>query len=110
MVNTELLVKFLEAHIVVMALLTSLMVGWVLKHAFPKFPNRYIPLVLPVLAVFMNVWINEFKFTPDIFFNGLLSGCGAVGLHQALAPYVNKIIDKYVRRILGKEITDEVGD
>lgn len=57
-------------------------VGFVVKHAFDKIPNKYIPLSVAVLGVIINVWINAGAFTPAIFLGGAASGLLSTGAHQ----------------------------
>ena len=46
--------------------------------------NKWIPLIAGILGIIFNVWVNEWKFTFDIFLNGLASGISATGLDQLL--------------------------
>ena len=46
--------------------------------------NKWIPLIAGVLGIVLNLWVNEWAFTFDVFLNGLASGISATGLDQLL--------------------------
>lgn len=56
-------------------------IGYILKNAFTKLPNNYIPLIMGVLGVILAVWI-EGQFTAQILLMGLISGLASTGSHQ----------------------------
>ena len=62
-----------------------LLVGYVLKEAFDKFPNKYIPLAAlstgTIIAILMN-WqsgINE-----QVILGGMISGLASTGMYEML--------------------------
>lgn len=67
-----------------------LLVGYVLKTAFEKFPNKYIPLVAlcagTVLAVLFNVHSG---ITPQIVLGGMISGLASTGMYELLRNLLN---------------------
>ena len=42
-------------------------------------PNKFIPLILAILGVFLNVAFNNFTFTFDIVIAGMASGLVSTG-------------------------------
>lgn len=67
-----------------------LCVGYILKNAVPTDKvNQYIPLIMGILGVALNVWINM-DFTAEILLTGLFSGLASTGLHQAFKQIVEK--------------------
>lgn len=67
-----------------------LCIGYILKDVVPTDKiNRYIPLIMGVLGVGLNCWIN-LSFTPEILLTGLISGLSSTGLHQAFKNLINK--------------------
>lgn len=58
-----------------------LCVGYVIKTSIPKIDNKYIPLIMAILGLVLNVWIN-FNITPEIMLGGMFSGLVSTGLHQ----------------------------
>ena len=59
-----------------------LCVGYVIKASLSFIPNKYIPAIMAVIGVVLNVWMNG-SVTPDILLGGLFSGLSSVGLHQS---------------------------
>jgi hypothetical protein len=65
-----------------------LCVGYVLKHIVATDAiNKYIPAIMGVLGVVLNIWINM-NFTPEILLGGLFSGLASTGLHQVFKQIV----------------------
>ena len=81
--------SFLNTYLVPTIVGICLIVGYILKH-FVKTDeiNRYIPVVVAVLGVGLNVWIN-YSFTPEILLGGLISGLASTGLHQAFKQIID---------------------
>ena len=72
---------FLNDYIVLVVVGICLCIGYVLKNSFPKLDNKYIPLIMAILGVVLNVWIAK-EITPDILLAGMISGLSSTGLHQ----------------------------
>lgn len=67
-----------------------LCVGYVLKNIVTTdVINKYIPLVMAVIGVVLNIWINM-AFTPEILLAGMFSGLASTGLHEAFKQLVKK--------------------
>ena len=63
-------------------------VGYIIKTSLPKIDNKYIPLMMAILGVVLNVWINM-NITPEIILGGLFSGLASTGLHQVFKQLIN---------------------
>ena len=60
-------------------------VGFVIKNLIPSEKiNKFIPLIMALLGVIINVWLNEFAFTPEILLGGLASGLASTGAYEGL--------------------------
>lgn len=60
-----------------------LCVGYMLKNMVKTDKiNNYIPLIMGILGVVLNIWIN-FEFTPIILLGGLVSGLASTGCYEA---------------------------
>lgn len=81
--------SFISDYMVIIVLGICLCVGYVLKTSVPQLDNKYIPLIMAVLGVVINVWINM-SFSPQILLGGLFSGLASTGLHQAFKQLINK--------------------
>ena len=59
-----------------------LCVGYIVKNVIPNEGlNRFIPLIMGLLGVGLNVWING-AFTAEILLGGLFSGLASTGLYE----------------------------
>ena len=45
-------------------------------------------LILAVLGVVINLWINAWLLTPEILLGGLFSGLASTGLHQLFKNFI----------------------
>lgn len=74
-------ITFLNDYVVLVVVGICLCIGYVLKNSFPKLDNKYIPLIMAVSGVLLNIWISK-EITPDILLAGMFSGLSSTGLHQ----------------------------
>lgn len=87
----EFLMEFLNDFLVLIVVGICLCIGYVIKHVIPTDKvNRFIPLIMAVLGVILNVWLNGFVFTPEILLGGLASGLASTGLHQMFKQFIEK--------------------
>ena len=78
-------------YIVVVVVAICLCVGYVLKNVVTTDRiNRYIPLIMAVLGLIINLWINGFIFSPEILLGGMISGLASTGLYEAFHQFINK--------------------
>lgn len=83
--------NFMTEYVVAVVFALCLCVGYMLKHAVTTDKiNKYIPLIMGVLGVFLNSWMNQFVFTPEILLGGLFSGLASTGFHQAFVQLIGK--------------------
>lgn len=80
--------EFLTEFCVPIVLGICLCVGYIIKHLLPL-DNKYIPLIVGILGVALNAWIN-LAFTPEILLGGLVSGLASTGLHEAFKQLIVK--------------------
>lgn len=77
-------------YIVLAVLGICLCTGYILKHLVPgKTIDRFIPLVMGLLGLGINVWING-AFAPEVVLGGLISGLASTGSHQAIKQIFKK--------------------
>lgn len=83
--------EFVNDYIVLIVLAVCLCVGYILKNLITtKKINRFIPLIMAVTGVVVNLWVNGFKLTPEILLGGMVSGLASTGLHQAFKQIIEK--------------------
>lgn len=80
---------FLNDYVVLVIVGICVCVGYVLKNSFPSLDNKYIPLIMAVLGVVLNVWIVKI-ISPDVILGGMFSGLASTGLHQLFVTLINK--------------------
>ena len=81
--------EFLNDYLVLIVVGICLCVGYVIKHYIPTDKvNKFIPLIMAVLGVVLNMWLNEFAFTPGILLGGLASGLASTGMHQLFKQFI----------------------
>lgn len=81
--------EFLKDYMVLIVIGICLCVGYVIKNLIPSDKaNKFIPLIMAVLGVVLNVWLNKFSLTPDILLAGLVSGLASTGMHQAFKQFI----------------------
>jgi uncharacterized membrane protein len=76
--------EFLARYVVLVVLAICLCIGYIIKHSITFIPNKYIPLILGVLGIVLNLWINGWEFTPEILLGGLASGLASTGTHELI--------------------------
>ncbi|MDL2225093.1 phage holin family protein [Eubacteriales bacterium OttesenSCG-928-M02] len=84
------IIKLLQPYLVVMVMGICLCVGFIIKHSLDFVPNKYIPFIMGVLGVMLNVWLNGWYFTPEILLGGLASGLASTGAFELVRQVMEK--------------------
>ena len=71
-----------------------LCVGYVIKSSLDFIPNKYIPLIMLILGLVVNILVSK-GIDGDIALTGMISGLSSTGLHQVF------------KNLLAKENKDE---
>ena len=83
--------EFLKDFMVLIVVGVCLCVGYVIKHLITSDKvKKFIPLIMLILGVAMNVWLNGFAFTPQILLGGMVSGLASTGLYEAFHQFIKK--------------------
>ena len=83
--------EFLGEYVVLIVLGICLCCGYILKNLVSTDKiNKFIPLIMGVLGIGLNVWIEGFTFTPSIVLGGLFTGLASTGLHQLFKKFIEK--------------------
>lgn len=62
-----------------------LLLGFVLKEAFQRFPNRYIPLAALTCGTLIAVLLNwQSGINAQVILGGMISGLASTGLYEML--------------------------
>lgn len=82
---------FLNDYIVLVVVGICLCVGYIIKNIVPgNGINRFIPLILGALGVFINIWLSDWSVTPSAVLGGLVSGLSSTGMYEAMHNFINK--------------------
>lgn len=76
--------EMLTEYVVLVVVAICLAIGFVIKNSLDIIPNKYIPLIMAVLGVLLNVWLNTGAFTPEILLGGLASGLASTGAFELI--------------------------
>ena len=79
--------SFISEYAVPVIVGIGLCVGYVIKTSFSSIDNKYIPLIMVILGVALNIWINM-NVTTEIILAGMFSGLASTGLHQAFKQLI----------------------
>lgn len=83
--------EFLNEYLVLVVMGICLCVGYVIKNIIPTDKvNRFIPLIMLVLGVLLNIWVNGYAVSPEIILGGMASGLASTGMHQMFTQFINK--------------------
>ena len=83
--------EFLQEFSVPVVVGLCLCTGYVVKHLVPgEKINRFIPLIVAGLGIFVNLWLSHFTLTPQTLLSGMVSGLSSTGLYEAFHSFLNK--------------------
>lgn len=82
--------EILTEYVVAIVMATCLCFGYVIKNSLSFIDNKYIPLIMAILGVVLNVWLNEWAFTPTILLGGMASGLASTGAFELVRNLKNK--------------------
>lgn len=82
--------EFLSRYVVLVVLAICLCLGYIIKHSISIIPNKYIPLIMAVIGIVLNVWINGWTLTPEILLGGLASGLASTGTYEMIKNITTK--------------------
>ncbi len=81
---------FLMEYINLLVLGICLCVGYVIKTSLNFINNKYIPAIMLILGVLINVIINIPLINGQIILSGMISGLASTGFYEALRNMINK--------------------
>lgn len=83
-------ITFLTNYINPIILGICLLVGYTIKTAIPKLPNRFIPLSALILGVVIAIVMNYPGINAEIVLGGMISGLASTGLYEMIRNLLNK--------------------
>lgn len=85
----EQLLELLKEYIVVIIMTGCVGIGYIIKHSLDFIPNKYIPLILGVIGILLNIW-NAGELSVNVVIGGLASGLAAVGMFEGVRNLTEK--------------------
>ena len=83
-------IEFLTEYAIPLIVGICLCVGYIIKNLVPSDGiNRFIPLIMGVLGVLLNFWVNQ-QFTAEVLLGGLFSGLASTGLYELFRNLINR--------------------
>lgn len=82
--------EYLDKYVVVVIVGICLALGYIIKHSLNFIPNKYIPLIMGIVGVLLNVWMNDWNFNVQILLGGLASGLASTGAFEMVRNIRNK--------------------
>ena len=64
-------------------------IGYIIKSSLDFIPNKFIPLIMGVIGIFLNVWLQGWAITPQILLQGLSSGLASTGAFEMVRNLAN---------------------
>lgn len=87
MPDVSYLLEFIDPIILGICLL----LGYALKNAFEKFPNKFIPLTAMCVGLVLAIVLNfQNGITAEVVLGGMISGLASTGLYEMLRNLINK--------------------
>ena len=81
--------EFLNEYSVPVIVGICLCIGFILKNlVMTDKINKFIPLIVAVIGVVVNAWLNAWAVTPEILLSGMFSGLASTGMHQLFKQWI----------------------
>lgn len=77
-----------ENYFVISVVLACLIVGYIIKKWINDVDNKYIPTIVTVFGMVLNLAVSGVSVESAIF--GAFMGLASTGLHQAFKQYIEK--------------------
>lgn len=77
-----------ENYFVLSVVLACLIVGYIIKKWINDVDNKYIPTIVTVFGMVLNLAVSGVSVESAIF--GAFMGLASTGLHQAFKQYIEK--------------------
>lgn len=81
--------SFLSNYLILVVVGVCLCVGYVIKQSLDFIPNKYIPLIMAILGIALNVWVAG-RIDIEVLLAGMFSGLASTGLYETFRNVVNK--------------------
>ena len=84
-------ISVLTQYVSIVVVGICLCVGYIIKNSLDFIPNKYIPLIMGVLGLILNILINlSSGINAEVVLVGLFSGLASTGLYEMFKNLINK--------------------
>ena len=84
-------ISALSQYLSIVVVGICLCVGYIIKNSLDFIPNKYIPLIMGVLGLIINILINlSTGITAEVVLGGLFSGLASTGLYEMFRNLISK--------------------
>lgn len=83
-------IEFLNEYINLIVLGICLCTGYVIKTSLDFISNKYIPLIMLILGVVINILCNINNIDAVVILSGMISGLASTGLYEAMRNLLQK--------------------
>lgn len=83
-------ISVLTQYLSVVVVGICLCVGYMIKNSLDFIPNKYIPLIMGVLGLVINILMNLNGITAEVVLGGLFSGLASTGLYEMFRNLIDK--------------------
>ena len=80
----------LTEYLVLVVVGICLCVGYVIKKSITIIPNKYIPLIMAILGIIVNISMNTNNINAEVILAGMLSGLASTGLYETFRNLIEK--------------------
>lgn len=80
----------LTQYISIVVVGICLCVGYVIKNSLDFIPNKYIPLIMLILGLVINVLMNLNGINAEVILTGMLSGLASTGMYEMFKNLIYK--------------------
>lgn len=84
-------ISVLTQYVSIVVVGICLCVGYIIKNSLDFIPNKYIPLIMGVLGLILNILINlSSGINAEVILGGLFSGLASTGMYEMFKNLINK--------------------
>ena len=83
-------ISVLTQYLSIVVVGICLCVGYIIKNSLDFIPNKYIPLIMGVLGLIINILMNINGINAEVVLGGLFSGLASTGLYEMFRNLIEK--------------------
>ena len=84
-------IAILTEYLSIVVVGICLCIGYIIKNSLDFIPNKYIPLIMGVLGLIINLLINlSTGINAEVILVGLFSGLASTGLYEIFKNLIEK--------------------